>query len=55
MKLVTYYAEATKVTWYAIRNKTHITPWCMSLSKAYWCWFKGDIAPLSDWDRKVTE
>lgn len=55
MKLVTYHAEATGVTWYAVRNKTNITPWCMSLLRAIGCWIKEETYSLSDWDRKVTE
>ena len=55
MKLVTYHAEATKVTWYAVRNKIYITPWCMSLFQAILCWFKGEKYKLTDWDKRVTK
>lgn len=42
MRIVTYYAEATGVIWFAIESRKYITPWCMSLLKAIWCWIKGE-------------
>lgn len=42
MKITTYRAEATGVTWFAIENCRYITPWCMSLLEAIGCWLKGE-------------
>ena len=34
MKITTYHAEATGVTWFAIENIRYITTWCVSLIDA---------------------
>lgn len=48
MKIVTYHTEATGVKWYAVRNKTHITPWCMSLILAIIDWISGDVDEVTE-------
>lgn len=40
MRIVTHYAEATGVLWFAIESRRYITPWCMSPFNAVKCWFK---------------
>ena len=43
MRIITYRAEATGITWFAIRNKRFITPWCMSLIMAVVSWITSDV------------
>ena len=48
MKLITYYAEATGVIWFAVRNKTHVTPWCINPLDALRCFYKKDLIKIDN-------
>ena len=45
MKIITYKAEATGVTWFAVQNRKYTGYWSMSLIGALKAWFRGDRSP----------
>lgn len=42
-RIITYYADATGVLWFAMRNKKHVTPWSMSPFDPIINWIKGNV------------
>ena len=42
IRIITYKAEATGVTWFAVQNRKYTGYWSMSLIGALKAWFNGD-------------
>ena len=48
VRIVKYHADATGVTWFAIRDKNFTTPWCMSLISAIIDWISCDVDEVTE-------